>query len=256
MKAWAYSLALHALAGSCLAVPWLAHRQAAPQPVSSWRVSFASASAGIPAKLLAPAAVPVPPEVLARPSNSMPVGQTPTSESPREVPAAPSVAELPRFPPATLAGPISATGAEAPRVEPAPALPVAMPSPDTRQTEPVSAALPTPHPALPEAVIRPAAPPARDEAGWRDALWQHLRALQRYPARARRLGQEGEVVLDLGLAANGSLESLALRRGSGYPMLDDDALALLRAALRAMAGEAPPGRRLHLVIPLRYELAD
>ena len=46
-----------------------------------------------------------------------------------------------------------------------------------------------------------------------------------YPEEAHRLRQQGEVLLRIAVSAEGSVESVALERSSGYPMLDESALA-------------------------------
>jgi TonB family protein len=51
-----------------------------------------------------------------------------------------------------------------------------------------------------------------------------------YPSRARRQGWQGTVEVGLRVAADGSVESAAVERSSGYPTLDDVALASARAS--------------------------
>lgn len=46
-----------------------------------------------------------------------------------------------------------------------------------------------------------------------------------YPVKARRLGQEGRVVLELRIAKDGHLAAASVRYSSGYPLLDESALA-------------------------------
>lgn len=51
-----------------------------------------------------------------------------------------------------------------------------------------------------------------------------------YPDEARRQGMEGSLVLEVGLNSDGTIRTLAVRRKSPYPLLDDAALRILRLA--------------------------
>lgn len=109
--------------------------------------------------------------------------------------------------------------------------------------------------------MRPvAAAPAQTEAAaeaerrWQAALAEKLRLLKRYPMAARRLGQEGVVVLSVAVTADGRLESVAVKQGPGYPLLERDALNLLQAAVAAVRAEMRPERPTRLEIPVAYRL--
>lgn len=49
-----------------------------------------------------------------------------------------------------------------------------------------------------------------------------------YPAMSRRLGEQGRVLFDVYILANGTVGEINLRRSSGYPRLDNAALAAVR----------------------------
>ena len=49
-----------------------------------------------------------------------------------------------------------------------------------------------------------------------------------YPQRALKEGLSGELLMSVGIAADGSLESIELRRSSGYPILDEAARRIVR----------------------------
>jgi len=49
-----------------------------------------------------------------------------------------------------------------------------------------------------------------------------------YPQKALRAGLSGELLMSVGIAADGSLESIELRRSSGYPILDEAAKRIVR----------------------------
>jgi len=51
-----------------------------------------------------------------------------------------------------------------------------------------------------------------------------------YPTVARHLGVRASPVVEVGIAASGVLENVVIRRTSGYPELDQAALAILRLA--------------------------
>jgi protein TonB len=121
---------------------------------------------------------------------------------------------------------------------------------------------PPPVPAAPTpASPAQAGPPVDALAAEAEDRWQadflgQLRRLRRYPLVARRLGQEGVAVLDLRVDAEGRLESLDVRRHSGHPLLDQDALRLAREAAAMTRPGRAPGRTLRLEIPIVYRLQD
>ena len=71
-----------------------------------------------------------------------------------------------------------------------------------------------------------AAPPAEDFAWIRDAI-QHAIA---YPATARRMGWEGEVVVAFQLLSDGSVRDVRVVQGSGHAALDRGAIDAVRNA--------------------------
>jgi len=121
--------------------------------------------------------------------------------------------------------------------EPEPVVPVESPLP-------VAAAPPAP-PAAPErreaAAAPPVAPPISDAA--------HLRnPAPVYPTRSRRLGEEGRVVLELLILADGRVGEIKVKRSSGFAALDQSALDAVRR------WNFVPARRGDEPIPYRYEL--
>ncbi len=73
---------------------------------------------------------------------------------------------------------------------------------------------------------------AGEGAGGADGLRAFCRSCPApaYPSRARRQGWEGTVEVGLRVAADGSVASASVERSSGYPTLDDVALASARAS--------------------------
>jgi protein TonB len=75
----------------------------------------------------------------------------------------------------------------------------------------------------------------------------------RYPALARANGWKGTVLLELLLDERGALQGLAVRRSSGYAVLDRAAAALVRSVTPV---NNPTGRPLRIEVPISYELKD
>ncbi|BEV71821.1 energy transducer TonB [Paludibacterium sp. THUN1379] len=67
-----------------------------------------------------------------------------------------------------------------------------------------------------------------------------------YPALSQRLGEEGVVVLSVLILANGNVAEVAVQRSSGYPRLDEAALAAVRR------WHYRPARRAGVAIDYRY----
>jgi protein TonB len=148
-----------------------------------------------------------------------------------------------------------------PAPEPAPAVPppsarvpqpAPIPSPTTPRAE-VVAATPATAPAAPESA--PATPPvdpveaaasaARSEVNL--ALARHFR----YPLLARRQGWQGEVLLSVHIAADGSIGPSTVLRSSGHAVLDRAAVAALA---RVPALSWTPGVAFVLELPVIYRL--
>ncbi len=75
----------------------------------------------------------------------------------------------------------------------------------------------------------------------------------RYPALARANGWKGTVLMELLLDERGALEALAVRRSSGYAVLDRAASALVRSVTPV---PNPLGRSLRIEVPIVYELRE
>ncbi len=82
--------------------------------------------------------------------------------------------------------------------------------------------------------------------------WQ--KSLQRrlvYPARARRSGWEGRVLVEFTVKADGSLKTARIGDSSGFELLDQQ-------ALKAVAGTAPfrpaPGIEKTCRLPVTFQL--
>ena len=167
---------------------------------------------------------------LITPPQPLPVAPTPRAEAPvaraeptppRKPPRAPPARPVPPQPtqPATPAPP-------APPPAPAPtaaANPITLP-PVLAPGEPVRGpARPSLEPAPAAAT---AAAPTRS-APRVDATWSG-NTPPPYPAMARRMGDQGEVRLDVRVGADGTVAEIRLRKSSGSPLLDRTAIDTVR----------------------------
>lgn len=154
----------------------------------------------------------------------------PTAREPRPV-VSPPRSEKPRQPPKVA------------RAEPAPPKPSAFSVPPAAPSpveSPPATSDPAPAPApAPEAVpgplaSAPPAPPAPDLstliAQYRSQFIGAAVRYKRYPLAARDNGWEGEVVVRLEVSASGELAELSVKKSSGYPVLDEQALEMFRLA--------------------------
>jgi protein TonB len=242
VKSWVASLALHGAAAGVAALVWL--EPAAPAPESlRWQVAFVptpeAAPAPAPARIEpprpAPAAEPAPASAAEPPPPAAPEPPPkPVESAPPHPPARPEApAALPTPPVSLAARPLPAPAAAE---TPAPARPIA----------PVPARA-----AAPETVPDPA---AEAERRWYLALLERLRTMKRYPMAARRLGQEGVVLVEARIGQDGRLEAAEVKRGSGFPLLDRDALRLIEAAAADARSQMQPERPTRLEIPIAYRL--
>lgn len=127
-----------------------------------------------------------------------------------------------------------------PRIElaaPPPAAPVA---PATIAAAPTVAAVPVQGAGLPN---------------FAGTLMAHLGRHKRYPAEARDQRHEGVATVRFSMDRNGRVLAVRLEKGSGFALLDQEALAILqRAAPLPRIPDALTGDVLELVIPVQFSL--
>lgn len=173
--------------------------------------------------------------------------------------------------------PAPAISKPAPRVAPAPAKPAPAPAPAAShppRTEPVIAApAPATSPSAtaieaapaksePRAAAPAAAPaPAFDEAAtvaqYRLALMQVAGGLKTYPRIAQENNWEGRVELRLTIGAGGSISALTVQRGTGYAVLDQAALDMLRRAQpKTPLPAGLRGREFTIEVPVVFGLKE
>lgn len=94
-------------------------------------------------------------------------------------------------------------------------------------------------------------------AAYRQALIQAALGYKRYPPLARERGWEGTVELVVVLLPRHPAPVLQVSRGSGFALLDEQALEMLsRAARRLPVPEALQASRARFVVPIRFQLGD
>jgi protein TonB len=186
-----------------------------------------------------------------------------------EAPAAPPVAEpqivppppKPKVekpkPPPKVVQPEPAPAAPSPfTVAPAPA-----PAPEIA-SQPEPAPAPAPSVVVPGPIATaPPAPPAPDPstliAQYRSRFIGAAVRFKRYPLPARDNGWEGDVIVHLEIAASGELAEVKVKRSSGYPVLDEQAMEMFRLA--APEVPLPPalrGRAFGFDVRAVYSLKD
>ena len=231
------SLALHALV---LLLPGL--RPGAPAPVSA-RILTAKFTQRIAADEPPPALTdvrrrvepaPLRPKSETRPETPRPVISTPL---PGPGPAAPRAAEVPAAPalafePSSAAPAGNASGPSAPRPAEAQAA-VAAPGPGTAGSDAHTGTL--------------------DQ--YRLALIVVARRYKRYPAQALDKGWQGRVEIRLVVGANGMIQSSLVKASSGYGILDNQALDMVKKAKPLTPIPAAlRGREFTVDIPVIFDL--
>jgi len=112
-----------------------------------------------------------------------------------------------------------------------------------------------PPPAAAPPAAASAAPSPAAAANWQSRLLAHLKRYMRYPPAARMRRQEGVALLWFRMTPSGEVLAFRLERSSGYPLLDQETLDLIKRAqpLPALPPDMPQ-QPIELVQPLRYEL--
>ena len=248
--AWAVSLALHAVAVGG-GIWWL--ERVLPEPKA----------------LVTPVALEL--SMLAAPT---PPANEPPNESTQtevvkqeEVPVEPAIIEAVSEPPPPEPKP-------EPKPEPPKPKPVqkeaAKPKPQsTPQPRPVQvesqAVVDQPQPmvaeTVPAQVVAPVAlapAPARDgqdEDRYKALVRSKVDAHKHYPRLARRMGEEGRVVVEFSVDASGAVSGVQIRQSSGSERLDEAALQAVRdAAPFPPFPEGVARTRWHFTLPLSFSL--
>ena len=216
IRHWSGSVLLHAVLIAALLWMQSGLRKPLRKPaVIEWEVSFFE---------------PAPP-VAAPPSPLPPVHEKPIVPLPRPVPR--TVARV-----------------ESPEVQqPQPEKPAPQEVPAARSEAPVPVVTPPPRPPQPA----PQLPFA--DGGWiGQALSGLMNARKRYPLQARRMGVEGKVVIEAVIDEGGRVVEAGIKSSSGSPILDQDALVLLRSVPPLKPEKMKLAARTVVEIPVSYVL--
>lgn len=125
--------------------------------------------------------------------------------------------------------------------------------------EPVAEPVKTPvQPVAKETPVPVAPPPAPKPNVEEEYLDNHLSTIRdilikyrKYPTMAVRLKQEGNVRVSFRLKENGTVEDIRIVSGSGFEMLDADAMALIE---KTASYFPKPPKTVHITVPLNYSL--
>jgi periplasmic protein TonB len=96
---------------------------------------------------------------------------------------------------------------------------------------------------------------AQRDYGWlRDALWNRIEQLKRYPAQAKANHWEGKVVLEAVIRDDGTIIDLKVAESSSYAVLDQEALNAVKKA-SPLSLKHPLGQpRITILVPISYKL--
>lgn len=166
-------------------------------------------------------------------------------------------------PPVQKKTPVLSSDAPATRAvqiaQPEVAKPVESAPPPVMPAPPVETALPAQNQAAAPVQAPPAANPTDSP---RQISANELRQLgcqiprPDYPAKARRLAQEGTVVVRLSIGADGVVGMARVYQSSGYPLLDAAALATIRAGHCQPYISAGTPRAVEATQPVAFNLND
>jgi periplasmic protein TonB len=115
-------------------------------------------------------------------------------------------------------------------------------------------------PSAPAVPVQPVVrAPVINDAGnvdqFRIALMSVARQYNRYPIQARERGWTGRVEVRLVIGAEGTIESVLVKSSSGYDILDNRALDMIRKAkLQTPVPAALRGREFSIDIPVDFIL--
>lgn len=151
-------------------------------------------------------------------------------------------------------------------VPPPSAPPPPLPEPQAKEAavEPAPATPPAPSP-VPSAPVPPAhvvaAPPRPDPATalaqFRGELVELAKRYKRYPPRAADNGWTGDVVVSVDIGASGKINSVRVKKSSGFDVLDAQALEMFRRAAPEVALPAAlVGKPFSVDVRAIYNLSD
>lgn len=211
-------------------------REAKPAqaPARILTAKLAPSSAAPAAEAVRPPEPPPPPQLKPQPVQPVPVQTKPSPTAPKTEAA-----------PAAPAAPVTPSA-------PTPPQPAAAPAAPAQQAAAAPSAAAT--------TDQSARASDADEAGSRDqyrlALIGAAKRYKRYPAQAMQNGWTGKVEIRLVIGANGMIQSAAVKTSTGFSLLDDTALDMIKKAKPLT--QIPPalrGKEFTVDVPVIFDLA-
>jgi periplasmic protein TonB len=124
------------------------------------------------------------------------------------------------------------------------AVPIPKPPPKVQQTNPA-----------PRTTVHEVASAPRIDPSWESLLLRRLQEFKSYPLAARRRSEQGVVLLAFSVDRNGHVTARRIVKGSGYPALDAEVLAMVERAQPMPAFPASMTEaQLDLTVPIRFSL--
>ena len=91
--------------------------------------------------------------------------------------------------------------------------------------------------------------------GWlRDMLWKRIEELKRYPTLARTNHWEGKVIVQAIIKADGTVGDVRVAESSGYALLDQEALVVMRKASPLALKYQLEKASITILVPISYHL--
>jgi protein TonB len=187
--------------------------------------------------------------------------------SPSPIPAVPPAPALPPGVSAQPALPLPPPAAPSPSVrrldQPARKIPAfhaiptahAAPTTQTASTTPASMA-DIPAASTQQATTIPSQSAAQAANAWQAQLAAWLQAHKHYPEAARDMDEEGNVEIRFTVAQDGRVTAVSVVQGSGAPILDDAALAMLQDATVPALPPTMAQSAITITVELRYALDE
>ena len=101
------------------------------------------------------------------------------------------------------------------------------------------------------------APDVGTLAQYRLAIISAARRYKRYPRAALDNNWQGRVEIRMAIGANGAIAALSVRRSTGYPVLDQQALEMIeKATTIAQVPAALRGREFTVDVPVIFSLRE
>jgi len=143
---------------------------------------------------------------------------------------------------------------EVPRLSARTPRPASPPADEPQAQDPAPPRMEAPAPAITAPPPQPPQLPYADGAWVGETLARVMNARKQYPLQARRMGVEGKVVIEAVVNQQGRVVEATILISSGSPILDQDALALLRTVPEIKPEKMRLAARTVVQIPVNYVL--